>query len=95
MGCKPLSEENMKMLHEQFGHLWPDEDRLWEKNVREEARNIALNQPLFPGDTISHRTAKECARRGWAKRNENGDWIATELCPFTATRPIADVAQEE
>ena len=43
-----------------------------EKHVREELHNIALNAPLFAGDTISHSTANECVRRGWAKRGGEG-----------------------
>ena len=85
MSCKPLSEENLKMLHGKYGHLWPDSDPTWEKNVREEARNIARNSPVFPGDTISHRTAKECERRGWTERDSNGNWLPTKSCPFTST----------
>ena len=30
------------------------------KNVLVEARNIARNTPVSPGDTISNRTAREC-----------------------------------
>lgn len=54
-----------------------------EKNILEEARNIARNAPVFPGDTISHATAAECERRGWIRRDERGDWIPTATCPFT------------
>lgn len=55
-----------------------------EKHFLEEARNVARNQPVFPGDTISHATAEECARRGWIERDENGYWVATESCPWRA-----------
>ena len=54
-----------------------------EKQVLEEARNIARNAPVFPGDTLSHASARECAQRGWIKRDANGDWIPTSTCPFT------------
>ena len=53
-----------------------------EKHVLEEARNIARNAPVFPGDTLSHSTAYECMRRGWATRDDNGDFIPTNDCPF-------------
>lgn len=48
-----------------------------EANVLEELSNIVDNAPVFAGDTISHMTARECQRRGWAERNWQGDWIAT------------------
>lgn len=48
----------------------------------EEARNIALNAPVFPGNTISHKTAYQCEEMGWAKRDENGNWVPTESNPF-------------
>lgn len=48
-----------------------------EKHVIEELGNIYKNQPLFPGNTISHATANECVERGWAKRNDNGDFVIT------------------
>lgn len=47
------------------------------ENVLEELRNIVINHPVFPGDTISHATADECGRRGRAMKNGNGDWILT------------------
>jgi len=54
-----------------------------EKVYLEEARNVARNAPVFPGDTLSHATAQECARRGWITRNANGDWVPTATCPFS------------
>ena len=48
-----------------------------EAHIYEELSNIVLNQPLFPGDTISHRGADECVRRGWASRSNKGDFFAT------------------
>jgi len=54
-----------------------------EKNVIEEARNVARNHPVFSGDTISHATAIECERRRWIERDENGNWVPTRKCPFT------------
>lgn len=48
-----------------------------EESVIEELRNIAMNQPLFPGDTLSHQTANECVKRGWARRNEDGYFVLT------------------
>lgn len=56
---------------------------MMEKHVREEMRNIARNQPVFAGDTISHATANECVKRGWAKRDDNGDFVAVPGAPFT------------
>lgn len=60
-----------------------------ERNILEEARNIARNAPVFPGDTISHRTAAECERRGWIQRNADGYWIPTETCPWTVVKALA------
>ena len=37
-----------------------------------ELENIALNQLLPPGDTLSHASAKECVEQGLAKRTEGG-----------------------
>lgn len=48
-----------------------------ESAVYEELANVVRNYPVFAGDTLSHETANECGRRGWAKRNHNGDWIPT------------------
>lgn len=53
-----------------------------ENSVLEEARNIALNAPVFAGDTISHQTAEECRARFWAVRDDNSDWRPTEFNPF-------------
>ncbi len=49
-----------------------------EKNVLEELNNIVHNDPLFAGDTLSHATANECVRRGWAERNRDSNFIPTE-----------------
>lgn len=46
--------------------------------VYEELWNIVKNHPLWPGCTISHRTADVCGARGWAKRDSNGCWCPTE-----------------
>jgi hypothetical protein len=48
-----------------------------EKNIMEELEIIVNNQPVFPGDTISHETAEECVNRKWAARNWDGDFVAT------------------
>ena len=45
------------------------------KTVIEELYNIAINQPVFHGNTISHQTANELCELGYIKRDENGDWI--------------------
>lgn len=47
------------------------------RHYLEELANVAENYPLFAGDTISHATAAECARRGWIVRDAGGDWIPT------------------
>lgn len=80
MTCKKMTDETRKWIHERYGHLWPDDPV--EKPICDEARNIALNAPLWPGDTISHATAKLCGERGWAKRDDNGYWVPTEQNPF-------------
>jgi len=49
-----------------------------EKSVLEELKNIKKNEPLFPGDTISHGSAEACISRGWAQRNEDGNFIITD-----------------
>jgi len=46
-----------------------------EIHVMEELRNIVLNAPVPPGSTLSHATANECVRRGWAERNSKGDFV--------------------
>lgn len=49
-----------------------------ESNICAELRNIVLHEPLFPGDTLSGTTVNECVRRGWASRDADGFYIATE-----------------
>lgn len=63
----------------------PDE---WRKPTFDEARNIAENQPVFPGDTLSHWTAEYCFKLGWAIRDKNGDWIPTKENPFHESVPF-------
>lgn len=48
-----------------------------EVHLVEELENIEKNRPMFPGDTISHKTANECVRRGYARRNPDGSLSAT------------------
>ena len=48
-----------------------------ERHYLEELASIVENYPLFPGDMISHTTANECGRRGWAVRQADGNWIPT------------------
>lgn len=45
---------------------------------KDEFENIAKNQPVFPGDTLSHQGAKVLAQAELTKRNENGDHVLTE-----------------
>lgn len=49
-----------------------------ECHVYEELFNIIQNKPLWPGCTISHRTAEQCERRGWAKRDDKGRLVPTQ-----------------
>lgn len=53
-----------------------------EKHVLEEARNIARHGRVWPGDTLSHATARECEQRGWARRDDAGYFVPTPQCPF-------------
>lgn len=48
------------------------------ETVLDELANIVRGCPLWPGDTLSHRTANECVSRGWADRNKAGNFIPTE-----------------
>lgn len=48
-----------------------------ESHVYEELANIVTHARVFAGDTISHATATECVRRGWAKRDVEGDFMPT------------------
>lgn len=50
-----------------------------EKHYYEELHNVIEGEPLFPGDTISHQGANECERRGWIRRDTEGNWISTPL----------------
>lgn len=44
----------------------------------EEFENIAKNQPVFAGNTISHRGAKVLTQAGLIERNKNGDHILSD-----------------
>lgn len=46
--------------------------------VVDELRNVYRNSPVFPGDTVSHRTAEELVRRGMAERDGEGNFVITE-----------------
>lgn len=48
-----------------------------ERHVLEELRNIVRNGPIWPGDSISHQTMRECVARGWARRLPDGDVTVT------------------
>lgn len=48
-----------------------------EAHVYEDLANIVKNHPVWPGDTISHKTANECVSRGWAQRDHKGYFIPT------------------
>ena len=60
---------------------WPG--NTWEKAVLLQAKDIPRNGPVFAGDTLSHALAAECYKRGWIKRDDNGDWVPAPGCPFT------------
>lgn len=45
------------------------------KAARDELKNVALGEPLWPGDTLSHRTARELEAAGFIKRDKDGNWI--------------------
>jgi len=57
------------------------ETMMLENHIQNEMYNIYVNQPLFPGDTMSHKTANECVRRGWAKRDRRGNFVSTGVWP--------------
>ena len=42
---------------------------------RDELRNVLLNEPVRPGETISHHTANALAARGLIQRDRKG-WVA-------------------
>jgi hypothetical protein len=46
-----------------------------ERAVCEQMVNVARNGPLYPGDTLSHKAARECVKRGWAKRDKDGNFV--------------------
>lgn len=48
-----------------------------ERHYREELGNVVKRYPVFPGDTISHETARVCAERRWIVRQADGSWIPT------------------
>jgi len=47
------------------------------KAHHDELRNVCENYPVFAGNTISHKTARDICGYGWIERNKNGDWIPT------------------
>jgi hypothetical protein len=51
--------------------------KMSEKAVGDELRHICEYWPVEPGDTISHQTANECGRRGFAERDDKGRWVPT------------------
>lgn len=48
-----------------------------ERGVLTQLKCVVDHYPLFPGDTISHSLAYECARRKWIVRQADGCWIPT------------------
>lgn len=48
-------------------------------DLRKELANVVEHYPLWPGDTISHRTANGCRLVGWITRQADGNWIPTGL----------------
>lgn len=61
---------------------------LTESAVLRELSNIVRGEPLWPGDTLSHATANICVRRGWADRNSDGCFVATNAERRRARRPV-------
>ena len=49
-----------------------------EAHIYGELRNVIRGAPLWPGDTVSHAGARECARRGWIERDGDGRWVPTD-----------------
>jgi hypothetical protein len=49
-------------------------------NLMDELSNVAQNQPLWPGDTVSHAGADELCRLGLIKRSGEGNnyWVLTD-----------------
>ncbi len=47
------------------------------KPLLEELRNISRNEPMWPGETISHATANELVEMGWAERDADGSFVTT------------------
>lgn len=45
------------------------------QGARDELKNVALGEPLWPGDTLSHKTARELSDAGYIKRDKDGNWI--------------------
>jgi hypothetical protein len=66
-----------------------------EKHYLEELGNVVTNQPVWPGDTLSHRTANVCGERGWIKRDSKGDWIATRLGERTLNSHLKKILDQE
>ncbi|KKN81422.1 hypothetical protein LCGC14_0320350 [marine sediment metagenome] len=65
------------------------------KHVVEELFNIYRNGPLFPGDTISHATANECVRNGWARRDDKGDFVATDAGETALLKEFSDIRPQK
>jgi len=49
------------------------------KLMLEQLQAVIDGYPLWPGDTISHRSAKACMLAGWIVRQKDGNWIPTRL----------------
>lgn len=47
------------------------------RHVRDELVNVVERYPVWPGDTISHETARMCSDLGWIVRQADGCWIPT------------------
>jgi len=45
----------------------------------DELCNLVMNYPVFPGDTISHRTMNHLGELGFAVRQQDGNWIPTKI----------------
>lgn len=62
-------------------------------DLHAELANVVEHYPLWPGDTLSHRTAKGCRLVGWIARQADGNWIPTGLGMDEYARNVAPKKQ--
>lgn len=56
-----------------------EEKREWMRKVSEELNNLVTNNPVSPEGILSVDALQECLKLNWAKKDENGNFIPTEL----------------